>query len=174
MFKFRLQRILELRELAEQAKARTLASAQDAAEVARREHETLAEMHASSRAEVDSAQRAEPRVGHLRQLGLVLQALDERVLAAGETVRAADDDVADARKLLDVAARDRRVLDRLKGRHTDQWKVDEAHKDRLQMDEIALGRFSRTAEMRASDDAATRSSPSDVNAYTSKNDGPTS
>jgi flagellar protein FliJ len=156
MFKFRLQRILELREKAEQAKARELATAQDAAEAARRTHDELSTLHATSRAEVHAVQRAEPRIGHLQQLGLVLQSLDQRLESAGDSVRAADEVVAGARKLLDDAARDRRVLDRLKDRHTDQWRVEEAHKDRLGMDEVALARFARQADAKATDDAATR------------------
>lgn len=145
MFKFRLQRILELREKAEQVKARELASAQESAEQARRTRDELAQLHADSRTEVDAAHRSEPRVGHLQQLGLVLQSLDQRLESAHETVRAADAVVADAQSLLESAARDRRILDRLKDRHTDQWRVEAAHKDRVGMDEIALARFSRQA-----------------------------
>lgn len=172
MFKFRLQRILELREKAEQAKAIALASAQDAAEVARQERDTLANLHATSRAEVHAAQRAEPRVGHLQQLGLVLQSLDTRLESAGDSVRAADEVVAGAQKLLDDAARDRRVLDRLKERHTDQWRVEEAHKDRLGMDEVALSRFARQADAKAIDDAATRSPrPADGQRDITRNNG---
>lgn len=158
MFKFRLQRILELREQAEQAKARALASAQDAAEAARRERDALADLHKSSRAELDAAQNAEPRIGHLQQLGFVLQSLDARLESAGDSVRAADEIVEGARKLLDDAARDRRVLDRLKDRHTDQWRIEEAHKDRVGMDEIAISRFARQADTSSSTANSTTSS----------------
>jgi len=170
MFRFRLQRILELREKAEQAKARELASAQDAAEAARAERDALADRHAASRAEIDSAQRTEPRVGHLQQLGLVMESLDERLESAGETVRAADELVDDAQKLLAQAARDRRVLDRLKVRHTDEYRAEEAHKDRLGMDEIALSRFSRNADARTTEDAATRTRPDDGIRESTRND----
>jgi flagellar FliJ protein len=173
MFNFRLQRILELREKAEQAKARDLATAQDAADAARRERDALADLHASSRAEVDAAHRTEPRVGHLQQLGLVLNALDQRLESAGETMRAANDVVDGAQKLLDAASRDRRVLDRLKVRHTDQWRVDEAHKDRLGMDEVALTRFTRNAEARATDETNTRSRVDDNAREITRNDGST-
>ncbi len=156
MFHFRLQRLLELREQAEQAKARALVSAQDVAESARRERDSLADAHGSARAEIDAAQRAEPRIGHLQQLGYVLQSLDQRLETAGESVRAADHDVAEAQTVLDAAARDRRVLDRLKGRHTDQWRAESAHQDRLGMDEVALARFTRNADARASEEASTR------------------
>jgi flagellar FliJ protein len=170
MFNFRLQRILELREKAEQAKARELAAAQDVADSARAERDALADHHAASRAEVESAHHAEPRVGHLQQLGLVMQSLDERLESAGETVRAADEKVDDAQKLLEAAARDRRVLDRLKVRHTDQWRVEEAHKDLLGMDEIALSRFSRNADARTTEDAATRARSDDGMRNSTKND----
>lgn len=173
MFNFRLQRILELREKAEQAKARELATARDAAEVARRERDALANLHASSRAEVDAAQRTGPRVGHLRQLDIVLQSLDQRLESAGETVRAANEVVDGAQKLLDAASRDRRVLDRLKVRHTDQWRVGEAHKDRLGMDEIALSRFSRTADARTSSEKDAQSRADDESRESTRNDGST-
>lgn len=145
MFRFRLQRLLELRAQAEQAKARALVNARDAAETARRERDAMAELHASSQAQVREAQREEPRVGHLRQLGLVVESLNQRLDSAGEHVHAADAVVTSAQQLLAAAARDRRVLDRLKERHADQWRVDEAHKDRVAMDEVALSRFARNA-----------------------------
>ena len=143
MFRFRLQRVLELREEHEQAKARELASAKDAADAARREQEALAAVRDSSRAELHAAHAETPRVGHLHQLGFVLQSLDHRVETATESVKAADVVVDAAQGALVDAARDRRVLDRLKERHAEVWRAEEAQKDRLLMDEIALGRFGR-------------------------------
>lgn len=143
MFKFRLQRVLELREEHEQAKARVLADAQDAADLARREQEALAETREHSRAQVEAAQGDAPRVGHLHQLGFVLQSLDQRLLVATESVMSAEDVVLQAQGALAEAARDRRVLDRLKERHAEAWRAEEAQKDRLHMDEIALSRFAQ-------------------------------
>lgn len=171
MFKFRLQRILELREQAEQAKARELASAQDAADEARRAHDDMMRLHAASRAEVDAAHHTEPRIGHLQQLGLVLQSLDQRLESTGESVRAADAMVADAQSVLEGAARDRRILDRLKDRHTDQFRAASAQKDRLGMDEIALARFSRTADARAIEDDATRATRDEPSRESLRPDG---
>lgn len=144
MFRFRLQRVLELREEHEQARARELASAQDAADAARREQDALAALRDSSRDELEAAHAETPRVGHLHQLGFVLQSLDQRVERATETVHAADGVVDAAQRALVDAARDRQVLDRLKERHAEAWRAEEAQKDRLQMDEIALARFGRT------------------------------
>jgi flagellar FliJ protein len=143
MFKFRLQRILELREQKEKAQARELASAQHTAELAVQTQEMLAALREDSRQQVQAATGAAPRVGHLHQLGSVLDALDARLTTATEEVAAADATVQAAQQLLEAAARERKVLDRLKSRHADAWRTDEAQKDRISMDEIALTRFTR-------------------------------
>ena len=151
-FNFRLQRVLELREQHEQAKARELASAQDAAELARQAHELLARTKADSRAQISAAQTEAPRVGHLQGLGMTLDALEHRLEAAGETRKTAEHQVDEAQRALIEAARDRRILDRLKEKHEEAWRADEAQRDRVQMDEIALARFARGREN--GDDAA--------------------
>jgi flagellar FliJ protein len=163
-FRFRLQRVLELRAEAEQAKARALAEARSVADAARQHHDAIAELHQSSRAEVHAAHAQEPRVGHLRQLGLVLQSLEERLDSAAEVVQNADGVVAGAQSELEMAARDRRVLDRLKERHAETWRADEAHKDRLQMDEIALARFARIRDSKedGSSSAANKGATADT------------
>lgn len=152
-FKFRLQRILELREQHEQAKARELASAQDAAEAAARAQESLASLRADSHAQVQAATQGAPRVGHLHQLGTVLASLDERLVEAGNLCKDADAGVHKAQSMLEEAARDRRVLDRLKERHAGAWRSDEAAKDRVQMDEVALTQFTRKQEEKNSHSA---------------------
>lgn len=156
MFNFRLQRLLDVREKAERAKALELATAQQRAESVRQERDALAHLHAASRAEVAAAQHREPRVGHLQQLSVVLQSINQRLESASASLRAADALVDGAQRLLQGAARERRVLDRLKVRHSNQWHADEAHRDRLGMDEVALSRFSRNTDARTADEAATR------------------
>ncbi|MEI6740733.1 MAG: flagellar export protein FliJ [Gemmatimonadaceae bacterium] len=146
MFKFRLQRLLELRQEAEQAKARVVASARQVAEAAQREHDALAALRDAAQGEVRSAHQQVTRVGHLQQLGVALTALDERVMMADESVQAAEQVVQEAQDALTIAARDRRVLDRLKEHHVARWQAEEAARDRVQMDEIALGRFGRSAD----------------------------
>lgn len=158
MFRFRLQRVLELREQHEQAKARELADAQAIAATARLTHEELSALHTASRSAVDAAQYTQPRVGHLHQLGFVLDAMEQRVDSAAASRAAADTVVDGARSALDDAARDRRVLDRLKSRHAEAARAEEVQKDRLLMDEIALGRFVRRID--AHDDAVALSKTS--------------
>lgn len=153
MFKFRLQRILELREQKEKAQARELASAQHTAELAAQTQEMIAAIRQDSRQQVQAATESAPRVGHLHQFDSVLNALDARLIDATDAVVAAESTVAAAQQLLADAARDRKVLDRLKSRHADAWRADEAQKDRLSMDEIALTRFTRQHDVTSGDAA---------------------
>ena len=160
-FKFRLQRILELREQSEQAKARTLASARDSADAAHRAKDEIANLRDHSKQHINTTANSGPRIGHLHQLGFVLASLDERVLLAADAAKLADDDVRNAQGMLEEAARDRRVLDRLKSRHAETWRAESAHKDRLAMDEIALAQFSRKAALSAAEDPASSNTPID-------------
>lgn len=149
-FNFRLQRILELRERHEQAKARELAAAQDAAEQATLAKNALASLRASSHAQLHHTARQETRVGHLHQLGTVLASLDERLVVAADVCQQADVGVHQAKMTLEEAARDRRVLDRLKARHSQAWRAEEAARDRVHMDEVALTQFARKQEEKTS------------------------
>lgn len=156
MFKFRLQRVLELREKKEEAQAIQLAKAEETATIARTHRDQLETLRAESRAQITSANASGPTVGHLHHLGFVLNALDHRLVQASQVVSKAESLAFDARASLEIAARDRRVLDRLKDKHSDVHRAGEAHRDRVQMDEIALSLFTRQrlAEKRENAEAA--------------------
>lgn len=154
-FNFRLQRILELRAKKEQAEARALVAARDIADQAEAAHAALSALCDDSRAQVHAATTSAPRIGHLTQFGHVIESLETRRTQAGEVVTAADADVQTATTRLEDAARDRRVLDRLKVRHFDAHRAEEAQRDRVAMDEIALQRFARQQDGVASDAAST-------------------
>jgi flagellar FliJ protein len=152
MFKFRLQRVLELREENEQEKARLLANAEAVAEQARANRDELVRMREESRTELLAAQTGHSRVGQLQQLNIVVVALEQRILLANDAVANAEKLVVDARHAVELAARDRQVLDRLKEKHAQVWRMEELHADRQHMDEIALSRFGRNRESKASAD----------------------
>ena len=144
MFKFRLQRVLDLRERKERDAATALVSAEEAADGARRERAEL------ELARQELAARRAPQtpagglsVGELRNLGFLLERLDERVAVAATAAAAAEAAVAERRGELQLAFRDRRTLDRLRDRHRDQHRSAEAAADRQLMDEIALTRFTQ-------------------------------
>jgi flagellar FliJ protein len=102
-------------------------------------------------------------VGHLWQLDLALSALEVRMERAAEVVHEAEAQVVTAQEALAAAAKDRRVLDRLKERHAESYRAEFALKDRIAMDEIALAQFTRKDDespSAASDDSTTHSLPS--------------
>lgn len=175
MFRFRLQRVLELREQREKAEALALADAERVAAVARAERDQLTALHSASRATLSRAQTADPTVGQLQHLDYVLSALDERIGQASADVESSENVVSEARRTLEFAARDRRVLDRLKDKHEDAHNAVVQHQDRVHMDEIALGRFTR----RQSDNQNARStnqnmhqdSPENTNASSTSANG---
>ena len=161
MFRFRLQRVLELREKREQAQAIQLARAEETANAARTQHDQLQALHQASRAQISDAQRADPTVGHLHHLGFVLSALDHRMGQAAQVVTRAESAVSEARVSLDAAARDRRVLDRLKDKHSDAHRAGESHRDRVTMDEVALALYTRQRQAAQRDAAHAQASDSE-------------
>jgi flagellar FliJ protein len=150
MFKFRLQRVLEMRERTERDAARALAAAQDEAERARRAADVLAAARAELAAGAHDA-RTTPgtAVGAHPTNAFLLERLDERVAAAGAAVRAAEAATHGREDALRDAFRGRRTLDRLRERDEGAWRADAASADRQLMDEIALTRFAGAAAARA-------------------------
>jgi flagellar FliJ protein len=144
MFKFRLQRVLDLRERKERDAATALVSAEDAADGARQEQARLelARQELAARRTPDTP-AATLSVGELRNIGFLLERLDERVAVAQSAAAAAEAVVEERRGELQVAFRDRRTLDRLRERHLEGYRSAEAAADRQLMDEIALTRFTQ-------------------------------
>ncbi len=172
MFKFRLQRVLDLRARTERDAATALVTAQEAADSAhaaqRRLEQARAEMAARMQVGMagDGATAAHDAalpvpgasVGALRNMSFLLDRLDERVASAAAQTTAAQHAVVAHEDALRAAYRDRRTLDRLRERHQDAWRAGEAAQDRAQMDEIALTRFTQyAAGAPASDDTTSPS-----------------
>ncbi len=157
-FKFRLQRVLELREKAEQARALALRDAKDHADSVRTQQEAMHSLRTLQREGLDAAARGLITAGELQHLSFVIAELDARLARATEDVTDAERVAAEAQAALFSASRDRRVLDRLKSRHAERWQDDAMHRDRLHMDEIALSRFSRARSTDRADEGATTQS----------------
>ena len=145
MFKFRLQRLLDLREQKEREMAAELARAEGAVDAARAELANLDAVRAIGRERLHAAHAADGTVGELRNLAFVLEQLDAQVTNAQASVDAAEDAAARARGDLGDAFRDRRVLDRLRDRHQEDFRGAAESADRQAMDAIALTRFTQNA-----------------------------
>jgi len=155
--KFRLQRVLELRERKERDAATAFAAAQEQADLARAEQERLlAARDALAASAVQSAPEDAASVGALRTFHFLLGRLDERVAHASAASTSAEQTVEQRQDELRAAFRDRRALDRLRERHEENRRAAESAADRRQMDEIALTRFNQTGP--GSSDADTTTS----------------
>jgi flagellar FliJ protein len=148
-FRFRLQRVLELREASEQARARALASATDGADDARRRADALAGLRRLQRDAMTAAARGHITAGEMQHLAFLIGALDDRLARAAADVADAERVVTEAQQALQLASRDRRVIDRLKARHIERWQEQQQQQDRTAMDEIALTRFTRRPDTHA-------------------------
>ncbi len=141
MFKFPLQRLLDLKAKKEQEMARQLAGARRDADAERVVRDSLAATHANACRHIANAASEQPTVGQLVSLSYTLAQLSERVTAADERAAAADK-VVDARHVeLTAAVRDRQVLDRLRDKRLENHRSEENARDRQAMDAIALSRF---------------------------------
>ena len=140
MFKFRLQRLLDLREARERETAVALVRAEAACDAAR---DTLARLEAAR----ETGRRAllgesgAGTVGQLRNVAFVLEQMDRQVGEAASMMHDVEKAAEQVRGVLNTAHVERRVLDKLRDRHEADWRGAEVREDRETMDAIALSRF---------------------------------
>ncbi|MCU0648945.1 MAG: flagellar export protein FliJ [Gemmatimonadaceae bacterium] len=154
---FRLQRVLELRERAEQETARRLAAREEEATVARDTRDALRDLRATSRDQVEQVHQDGTPVGHLQHMSYLIGQLDRRIAGAHDAVIDAEQAAIRVRGELESAVRDRRIIERLRDKHQDATRLLDQAADRVQMDEIALSRFGRQR-----DDAANAAASTDT------------
>ncbi len=140
-FKFRLQRLLDLRQLAEREAAIALATARNAEEEARREKDSIAAQRAATRELLLPPAGSRSRVSELRQVSLLLERLDAGNAQADYKVSKAANQVQQRQVQLGESVTNRRVLDRLKERQRETWRVEDERAERAVMDDIGRARF---------------------------------
>ncbi len=143
MFRFSLQRVLELKARREQAAAIELARTRTAADEAKQEWEALEAARAEGLRQMSAGAR--PTVGEMRNSGYLLQLLDEQIGQAQILAAHAQEQADASMSVFTLASQERRVLDRLRERHLTSWQTEQVQIDRKTMDDIALGRFAQGA-----------------------------
>lgn len=142
VFRFSLQRVLELRRMREQARAVELAEAQlrvrDALEACQR----LADARGSVPVQAATEVGLRP-AGQLQGYAGVAELIGEHLRHSLDLAAAAEREAADSLARFEDSMRDRRVLDRLRDRQLNDWQVEERRVDTQEMDEIALARHQR-------------------------------
>ena len=142
VFRFSLQRVLELRRMREQARAAELAQAQ------LRVRDALEACHrlVAARGSVHAPAATEPGVlpaGDLQGYAGVAELIGEHLRHSLDQAAAAEREAADSLARFEDSMRDRRVLDRLRDRQLNDWQVEERRVDMQEMDAIALTRHLR-------------------------------
>ena len=140
-FKFRLQRVLELRQEAERARSIALGAAEGQAIAARDARDTIEQVRTSNQSTLTSASNAGSAVGALQQMQYVLSALDVRLQFATSSVITAESLVRRAQDELREAFQARHALDAMRDKQAAAHHATEVSADRALMDEIALTRF---------------------------------
>ncbi len=143
MKQFSLKRVLELRTSREEQVAAQLARANHEAHEADAARDAVISVRHSGETQLADVARAGATVGELRALAAVLDSVDARIAEARVIARTASDAAERAQELHAVAARERRILDRLYERHLELVRLAAAAQDRRTMDAVALARFSR-------------------------------
>lgn len=142
-FKFRLQQVLELREMEEKQIAAKLAEAESAADEARVAQKALESIRQSGSQALRTAHASEPTIGQLKTIGYVIEQMNHHIIQAQTRVDIAEKVVTQAKSDLTSALQARRVLSRLRDRHFQSWRVEDNAQEMRQMDELALSRFTR-------------------------------
>lgn len=144
MFKFRLQRVLDLRVQSEQEAATRLAEARSGEESARQERLRLEAARDEGIEHAAASAALKPTIGQLQNLRFLVDRLNEEIAAAELEIEAA---AADVREKLDVysdAFRERHMIDKLREKALETHRSAESEADRKLMDSVALARFLRT------------------------------
>ena len=140
-FKFRLQRLLDLRELAEREASTALATARNVEDEARREKDSIAAQRAATRDLLLPPPGSHCRVSELRQVSLLLERLDAGSAQADYKVSKAASQVHQKQVQLGETVTNRRILDRLKDRQRESWRIADERAERAVMDDIGRARF---------------------------------
>jgi flagellar FliJ protein len=138
-FRFKLQKILELRARLEKESAVRLNAARIDAEAAQRALEAL-EAARRGKAQESGQSGAAVQAGELQRHALVAQQLDLHLAVASEAMDEADARVDNLEVEFSDALTRRRVLDKLREKHLQLWQTDEVQRDRATMDAIAIAR----------------------------------
>jgi len=144
LFKFPLQRILDLRAKRQDEIARQLAQARSDADTSRAARDELAEARMTGEMQISEAKAAGPTVGEIASRSFALTQLDQRIAVASDALKAAEAHVDKVHVQLTGALQDKQVLDRLRLRMLDAYRAAESNKDRTTMDAIALQRFAQS------------------------------
>ena len=144
-FTFRLERLLQLREAAEQERARELATARHEEEARRTEVEDAARRLEDARRQAAEVRPGYTPAGTLRNLELSIGALTLQRQAAAQQHEQSLERLEAERQQYEAARRDRRVIERLREQRHAAWGEEYNRWEQGVLDETASTRSSRAS-----------------------------
>ncbi|MBK8005960.1 MAG: flagellar export protein FliJ [Gemmatimonadetes bacterium] len=144
-FTFRLERLLQLREAAEQERARELASARHEEEARRNDAEEAARRLEEARRQAAESHAGYMQAGTLRNLELSIGALTVQRQAAAQQHEQSLERLEAERQQYEAARRDRRVIERLREQRHAAWGEEYNRWEQGVLDETASTRSSRAS-----------------------------
>ena len=146
MFKFPLQRLLELKALREREIAREFAEARRDADVEQVKRDRLVTLHDDANRQIAETIAGAPTAGEVMSLVYSMSQLRERLDAAVEATNTAERVALETQGRLTGAMQERQVLARLRERRYGEHKQEEAASEQSTMDDIALTRFNASRD----------------------------
>ena len=148
MFKFRLQRVLDMRVQNEQDAATRLAAARSEAEAALLERLRLEEARDQGIEHASASTGMQPKIGQLQNIRFLVERLNDEIEVAQQEVEAAAEGVRERLEEYSSAFRERRMIDKLREKALETHRSEEVQADRKAMDSVALSRFIRARAVR--------------------------
>lgn len=141
-FRFRLEQLLDLRTAAEEETARKLAEARQAVGGAKSSVDRILRSESELRKQVGRAMRGTGTVGAVQNLVVVREQLARQRLAAEAELSRAEGHLAEALENHRQAHREREILDRLRTRRSEEWRLEAHRREQAVLDESGRGRSS--------------------------------
>ena len=148
MFRFRLQRVLDMRVQSEQDAATRLAAARSEAEAAVMERLRLEEARDQRIEHASASAGTQPKIGQLQNIRFLVERLNDEIEVAQQEVEAAAEGVRERLEEYSSAFRERRMIDKLREKALESHRSEEVQADRKAMDSVALTRFIRARAVR--------------------------
>ena len=148
MFRFRLQRVLDMRVQSEQDAATRLAAARSEAEAAVMERLRLEEARDQGIEHASASAGTQPKIGQLQNIRFLVERLNDEIEVAQQEVEAAAEGVRERLEEYSSAFRERRMIDKLREKALESHRSEEVQADRKAMDSVALTRFIRARAVR--------------------------
>jgi flagellar FliJ protein len=142
-FRFRLQKVLELRERLELESATRLAAARHEADVAMTLMKDLEGARARGVDKAGETVAGSTSAGELQRIALLIEQLDQHLDVAENAHREAGEKATDLAVAFERAFTDRQIIERLRNRKLADWRDAEQRTDQATMDEVALTQHTR-------------------------------